>query len=217
MVCCICWKTRSFWHQLKIKMPTRLLLDIKQKLFLKQFVCWLLKFLILTMKTKVFRVCSKLMQSNRLWVRFCLKSDSKLHLIDMFDPNSWNLITMKAIWLDPNLIETFKVWLNLIKISQDRSKMIKNLTDFDIFNWLWPFWSFSWHFWSFNWFISIFKLKRHQKQLTLIKIRSKLYQNCDHRFDLVIEIQMTKIDDRIRPAWNPNRRWFNSRGLIALA
>ena len=40
---------------------------------------------------KLSHFLTKLLQTNWLWARFCLLSDSNHHLINIFDPNSWNL------------------------------------------------------------------------------------------------------------------------------
>ena len=90
----------------------------------------------------------KLMQLDRPWAKFCLKSDSNLHLIDFFDPNSWNVIK------SPRQIRLYLVWfiskksiyiknrLNLVKNGQKR-------LDF------WLFWHFPLELTIFNWMIHI--------------------------------------------------------------
>ena len=94
----------------------------------------------------------------------------------------------------------FQIWL----------KMLEN--DW-IFDWFWHFWLNS----TISNLLIKKWLKKDQNRSTLIKIRSKLYQNHDCWSILWLKSDRTEIDDRIRPARNPNRCRFHSRGLIPLA
>ena len=135
---------------------------------------------------KIVVMYTKLMRSNRLWVRFCLKSDSNRHLIDIFNPNSWNLIKswwQIGSWFNQNI-------LNLAKFNQIWSKMINNPIDFNIFNWFRPILIYLSTFSIFYPIYINLLIKKDKKWSTLIKIRSKLYRNHYRWSDLVVEIQI---------------------------
>ena len=118
---------------------------------------------------------------------------------------SYWIVSTKLIISCLDYIKKVNSYQKWIKIDQNWLKLIK-------FNWLFDinqlfqcfyrqFQAFNQLFRSFNQFISIFILKRDHKWSTLIKNISKLWSSIqsDHW-----NPNRTKIDDQIRPAWNPN-------------
>ena len=138
-------------------------------------------------------VQAKLRQSN--WSRSpnWLIWWSNCFLIDIFDPKSWNQNQMsrhnrwKPVQIQPK-------WSNLIgfnwkEIKNDR--FISKIKLYRLFYINQQFWSFNCcfqYFQSFNWLKFIFKSKIDQNWSILIKIRSKLYQNCDCRLNHCLKI-----------------------------
>ena len=128
------------------------------------------------------------MRLHRPSAKFCLKLDSNRRLIDFFNPNSWSLI--KSSWLNG----LYLVWFIFKKsiYIENRLNLIKNgqkrLDFWSISMFLITFDHFRldnqhWHdnFWSFN-------QKNDWKQIKIDQLKLKLDQNCDRRYDLVIEI-----------------------------
>ena len=134
------------------------------------------------------------MQLDQPWAKFHLKSYSNRLLINFFDPKSWNQIESSwRNWL--NLVRFIskswfilkidRIWSKMSKLIKKSSRFSSNLIYFQykltIFNWIINIKTI---FWSFDWKWS----KKDWNWLIIIKIRSKLDQNCNRWFDRVVEI-----------------------------
>ena len=96
--------------------------------------------------------------------------------------------------LDTKFESKFEYDQKFIEFDQKWLKTTGFLIDFNIFYWIQPFSIEFDHFWLNNWHnFQSFNQKRSKKDWklsTLIKIRSKLYQNCDPQYNLIVEIQI---------------------------
>ena len=131
------------------------------------------------------------MQWDQPWAKFRLKSDSNCILIDFFDP-IWDVRFIRRddtiqIWtqnliLNSNLVEN--IW-NLIENGQKQLYFWLNSPLSIKFD---HFWLNNRHLDAISWSFNQKVIEINWNQSILIKIRLNFNWNCDHQYDLIVEI-----------------------------